>query len=233
MPKALNSKLVLDISLIPNYRTKLYGSRRILGTHTINYNADFDFYFHISELESLGTSLFELKRSKVLVNSNTYLTSKPRYGEVFLLLKVQTQWNDTTADILLFTDERDVAIMDKVLNILEHSNAYQLLQDKSLRISVYNYMLQLEGFTTQNKDNSSMDIVTKQIHDLIVKSYCKTPIKQKQAPLPISPFNTYTWEKTETPNTNNKEQSWLKSTYTKLKNTFTRKSQKNSIQFTA
>ena len=185
MSKAINIGLTINISAIPNYYAKLYGSRRILGV-TSKHATDFDLYFHISELESLGTSLFELKKMKLLQKTSNYITSNPKYGDVFLLLKVQTQWNDTTADILLFTDERDVAIMDKVLNILEHSNAHQLLQNKFLRISVYNYMLQLEGFTTQNKDNSSMDIITKQIHSLIVKSYCKTPIMQKQAPLPVS-----------------------------------------------
>ena len=217
MPKAISSKLILDISLIPNYRTKLYGSRRILGAHSINHNTDFDFYFHISELESLGTSLFELKKMKLLQKTSSYITSKPKYGDVFLLRDIRTVWNDTTADILLFTDNRDIDIMDKVLDTLEHSNAHQLLQDKTLRISVYNYMLQLEGFTIQNKDNVSMDISTKQVYNLIIKSYCKTPAKQKQFS-----FNNYIWEKIETPNTNNKEQPWLKNIKIKLKGMFTK-----------
>jgi len=177
MSKDTSTQLVIDIFAIPNYRTKLYGSRRILDTlrkHTV----DFDLYFHISELETLGTSLFELKKMKLLQKASNYVDSKPKYGEVLLLRELRTLWNGITADILLFTDERDIAIMDKVLNTLEHSNAHQLLQDKSLRISVYNYMLQLEGFTAQNKANICMDIATKQVHDLIVKSYCKNPVKQ-------------------------------------------------------
>jgi len=221
MSKAISTQLVVNIFEIPNYRTKLYGSRRILDTprkHTV----DFDLYFHVSELESLGTSLFELKRMELLQKSSGYISSKPKYGDVFLLLDIPTIWRENRADVLLFTDKRDVAIMDKVLNTLEHSNAHQLLQDKSLRISVYNYMLQLEGFTAQNKANICMDIATKQVHDLIVKSYCKNPVKQHIALTP--PLATIcNEEKTEISNINNKEQSWLKNTYTKLRSIFTRK----------
>jgi len=212
VPKAFSKQLVLNIHLIPNYRSKLYGSRRILDYKAIN-NSDYDFYFHISELEALGTSLFELKHSKQLIETSDYISSKPKYGKVFLLLRIKTNYYNELADILIFTDKRDVTIMDKVLNTLEHSNADQLLMNKSLRISVYNYMLQLEGFTPKSEDNKCMDINTEQVYNLIMKSHYKIPIKRTK----ISPFSWFTETKTEDQISNtNKEQSWLKKIITKL-----------------
>ena len=172
MTTAFSTTLIVDVFGIPNYRKKLYGSRRILQA-AARPTTDYDVYLHISDLDALGTSLFELKRLGALSTSTRYSSSKPLYGETHLLLKVKNCFNsEPTTDILLFTDKRDIAIMDKVLHMLEHSCASTLLQDKFLRISVYNYMLQLEGFTCTSSENiDAMDINTPAIHKLIVASF--------------------------------------------------------------
>jgi len=68
-----------------------------------------------------------------------------------------------TADILIFSDKRDIEIMNKALNYLE--NGATLLYDKSLRINVYNYALQHFGFLPINDKTYLM--YTKKVFDLI------------------------------------------------------------------
>jgi len=171
--KAFNSTLQFDIYKLNGTHKYLFGSRRILSLNNVDAYSDYDIYLNIDKLEKLGTSFFELKRLGLLKNIDEYTTSGPKYGKAYLMYKIPVTGSTkgNTADILLFTDERDIAIMDKVLTTLENSVASTLLIDKELRIAVYNYLLQLEGFTPSYKEHDHMPIITKQLSELILASY--------------------------------------------------------------
>ena len=171
-PKAFRKQLIICPYNIPDLANKLYGSRRILQDNA-SYTADFDIYLHVSELSVLGTSLFELKASNLLREAaSDYISSVPKYGKVYLITKLPTNMNNRThADILIFSDKRDVEIMDKTLQFFNDTEASSFLVDRPLRISLYNYVLQLNGFTP-NK-TCTFSTITKIVYDQLVKTYCK------------------------------------------------------------
>jgi len=158
MSAFFSNKIVIDTYALSEISKHLFGSRR-LRLH--NPTSDYDFYFHINDLDKLGTSLFELKSKKLLVAEqtfNSYITSKPKYGEVFLLKALPTLGRNYV-DVLLFSDTRDIAIMDKVLTTMSESKACSLLKYKE------------EGFKPNLNNYSTFPTETKKIVDIIKSGY--------------------------------------------------------------
>jgi len=211
--KPITKQLSINPHALLVDKHKLYGSRGILGIHKVHYDIDFDIYTHVSDLASLGTSLFELKAMGLLKDPYTYSNSTPKYGKTFLVTKILA--NPTTADLLIFTDERDVQIMDKVLDTLSNSMCTSLLTDKGLRVSVYNYALQQEGFLS---GTTPMSINTKKVYDLIVSN----PLSKPQA-LQLMWHFTEAHEPTTFRKKKKKESTWLTIISTKLRSLFTRR----------
>jgi len=172
--KPITKQLVINPYKLTKSEHKLYGSRRLLSNANRSHNVDFDIYMHISSLETLGTSLFELKAMKLLKDPSTYSGSNPKYGKTFLVINIPAGF--TTADLLIFSDERDIQIMDRVLDNLSNSICTSLLIDKELRVSVYNYALQLEGFLPGTEP---MSTDTKVIYDLIIGNPLPKPMTQQ------------------------------------------------------
>jgi len=138
------SAISIDIDNLPRNHQSLYGSRR-LGVHkTIS---DYDIYLHSSEI-----NLFTIKKKNYLRSSIEYLNSSPKYGKVFLVTNLFATINGKAisklADILIFSDRRDIAIMDTVLSTMETYSRHHVVffQDKGMRIALFNYGLQQEGF---------------------------------------------------------------------------------------
>jgi len=218
MSTFFKNELIIDPYAISNAYAHMYGSRR-LGLFT--GTSDYDFYFHISDLDKLGTSFFELKSKNIIVKEqsfNDYITSKPKYGKAFLL-KALPILDNTHADILIFSDKRDVAIMDKVLTILSESVTNTALSDKELRIAVYNQMLQEEGFIPNINNDFTFPIKTKKIAELVKAGYI--PKEEKATLRHDIGYNAIPIPDELT--TKKEKQSWLKSTYTKLTNTCLRR----------
>jgi len=138
------SAISIDIDNLPRNSKSLYGSRRLGTYETLS---DYDIYLHSSEID-----LFAIKKKNYLRNSIEYLNSSPKYGNVSLVTNLFVTRNGKAisrlADILIFSDRRDIAIMDTVLSIMETYSKYcaAFFWDKNMRIALFNYGLQQEGF---------------------------------------------------------------------------------------
>ena len=141
---------------------KMFGSR-VLNVET--RNSDYDVYVNVKHLD-----LFALKQYRA---TNSKYLNTPKHGDVILFKDVPAYVKQDqeyiTLDILAFTDDHDVTIMDNVLTIMKNTIAYNaLLKPKQTRIALFVYGLQKYGFTLsksnkqllQNQKKQGIDVPT-------------------------------------------------------------------------
>lgn len=135
----------VDLTKLPRGKASYYGSRRL---HVCNERSDYDIYLHASEV-----NLFALKSAGLLTPAVGYLSSIPKYGTAQLVWKLPICNGDRavrgSADLLIFSDRRDIEIMDSVLNLLNNAASHHtaIFTNKQIRIALFNYALQQFGFT--------------------------------------------------------------------------------------
>jgi len=191
-----------------------YGSKR-LGVD--NEKSDYNIFIHISDISTIGLNIFELKKSNSLIEAKNYLSSTPKYGTVQLIKELTTTIPNCYANILVFTDKRDINIMNQALNTLYKGR--QFLFDKNIRISLFNYALQYYGFSFSINGNYSL--YTEQLFNFILQ----LPEYKDDGFFNYYTFTgkcNYTDKYTRLIKT--KEQlPWYKNIYIKLQNLFIRK----------
>jgi len=159
----------INIDKLPRGPKSFFGSRRL---HVITNTSDLDIYMHVSEI-----NMFALKNMSILKDPSQYLNSTPKYGDVKGAFKVPITSNDQLlprkADLLIFSDRRDIKIMDNALEILCNYSYLNLgiFQFKPLRIALFNCALQHFGFTPNLTNKPTCMVEAKALWPLMLNHY--------------------------------------------------------------